>query len=95
MKVDIDKALNPQAAGAWRGNACIVPGRRTPQGVEPAQVAIVLMGEGQTVRILLSTLEARALGEMFLVCGAVAEGGSPPVAEPPPTSHLIIKGGRA
>ncbi len=96
MKVDIDKALNPLAGGAWRGGANIVPGRRNAQDVTPAGVAFVMMGEGQTVRVLFSTEEARAIGEMLLVCGAVAEGGMPPVAEPPPpASPLIINGGRA
>lgn len=100
MKIDIDKALSPTSAGAWRGNACIVPGRRGPKDVEPAGVAVVLMGEGQTIRILLSTLEARGLGEMLLVCGAVAEGGPPPVvapAEPAGGAYAkhVINSGRA
>lgn len=92
MKLDIDFVVNPQAAGPARADCAIVPGREGVTGYSPAGVAFVLMGEGRTVRVSLSTLEARAIGEMLLVCGAVAEGGSPPVIAPP-ASPLIINGG--
>ena len=96
MKMDIEKTITPQAAGPARMTAGIVPGERQASGdFNLPSVAVLACGEGRTVQFILSTAEARALGEVLLVCGAVAEGGSPPVLQRAPASPIILNGGRA
>lgn len=87
--------LNPRAAGPARAGVAIVPGHSNGRDVVPGGVAMVGMVEGKTVRLLFSAEEARAAGEMLLVCGCVAAGGMPPTEAPPPTSPLVgLNGGR-
>lgn len=85
MKVQIDSVLSPQASGPWRGAPCIVDNGTG----KPRTVAFMMQGEGQTLRLLLDASEARAIGEMFLVCGAIAEGGLPPVVKADPAPVIL------
>ena len=94
MKMQIDKVLTPQAAGAPQMTVAIVPQHRGPRDVVPAQIALMAVGGGETVRIMLSTEEARMFGEMLITCGCVAEGGHPPVVQAEPEPQPLIIGGR-
>jgi hypothetical protein len=94
MKLDVDTIFSADAAGPGRATCAIVGEQRGPRDVVPASVAFIVQGDGRTVRLHLSTAEARGLGEMLIVCGAVADGGPPPViARPAPP--IIVHGGRA
>jgi hypothetical protein len=86
MKLEIDTVLNPLAAGPARASFLIVPG----EGGKPNRVACIIMGEGKTIRMMLDAAEARGLGEMALVCGCVAEGGPPPMAQAPKAFELPL-----
>jgi hypothetical protein len=93
MKMEIDSVISAGSAGPAQAEFAIVPAVRGPRDVTPAGVSFVVKGEGRTVRFLLGTAEARAIGEMMLVCGCVAEGGPPPVLAPvAPASPLILNG---
>jgi len=83
MNLDVDMTLTPAAAGAARATAAIVPGKRGPKDVTPAGVVLLFMGEGRTVRALLSPQEAQMLGMMLVTCACVAEGGPPPSVATP------------
>lgn len=90
MKLEIAAVMTPDAAGPARAEALIVP------GPTPA-VLFLAKGDGRTVQIVLSSAEARVLGEMLITCGCVAEGGPPPSLDPPAASGAprIVHGGRA
>lgn len=96
MKLVVDDVVTPQAAGPGRAQCAIVQGQKTGTDVVPSGVAMMAMGEGRTVRFMLSPTEAQALGMMLIVCGCTAEGGPPPVAVVEPPKPLIVhSGGRA
>ena len=90
VKMEIEAVVN---VGATQGITCgIVPAVKGPRDVEPAAVAMLASFGGRTVKLMLSTIEARALGEALLVAGCIAEGGQPPVLAPAPASPLILNG---
>ncbi len=92
MKMEIEPLINPQAAGPARANAAIVEAQRGPRDVVPAFVIHTASCEGRVVNFAYSGEEAIQMGQLLLVCGAIALGGSPPVVSPAPPSPLIVNG---
>ena len=96
MKMEIDAVVSPDAAGPARADALIVPAQKTGSDVIPPAVVLLARGDGRTVQLVLSTAEARMLGEVLITCGCYAEGGPPPTMKPAAAAPpIIINGGRA
>lgn len=93
--MEIDATISPDAAGPARADALIVPAQKTDRDVIPPAVVLLARGDGRTVQLVLSTAEARMLGELLITCGCYAEGGPPPTVKPAAVSPIIINGGRA
>lgn len=93
MKLEIDRVLNPQAAGLVRAGCMLVVER---DGGPPVGVQLLIVGDGQTVRITCLGDEAIKLGQEAIVNGVLVVGGMPPVvlAAPPPSPIVLNANGR-
>ena len=95
MRMEIDATISPDAAGPARADALIIPEVKDGRDVQSAAVVLLARGDGRTVQLVLSTAEARMLGEVLITCGCYAEGGPPPTVKPTKPAPIIINGGRA